>query len=75
MSGMVVATRSGRVEYDGRMEEIRAGITWVARGHEILKKAPHLFGQERCARGIGSLTLSGGQARGHATLAPGASPA
>ena len=41
---MVVATRSGRVEYDGGMEEIRAGITWVARGHEILRKAPHLFG-------------------------------
>ena len=44
MSGMVVATRSGRAEYDGRMEEIRAGITWVARGHEILNTAPHLFG-------------------------------
>jgi len=45
--GGVVAKASGTVEYDGEMIEIQEGRDHVARGHALLKIAPHLFGLAR----------------------------
>jgi hypothetical protein len=38
-----VATVSGEVMYDGRLEEITAGITYIADGHEIVRRYPRMF--------------------------------
>jgi hypothetical protein len=40
---MFVATVSGEVPYDGRLETITAGVTYIADGHEIVRRFPHMF--------------------------------
>jgi hypothetical protein len=38
-----VAITSGEVRYDGRLEPITAGVTYIADGHEIVRRFPHMF--------------------------------
>lgn len=40
---MYVAIVSGEVPYDGRLEPITAGVTYIAAGHEIVRRFPHMF--------------------------------
>ena len=52
-----VATISGEVTYDGRLEPITAGVTYIADGHEIVRRYPHMFkkaGSMSFSRGGGS---------------------
>jgi hypothetical protein len=37
-----VAIVSG-VLYDGKLEQITAGVTYIADGHEIVRRFPHMF--------------------------------
>jgi proteasome lid subunit RPN8/RPN11 len=63
-----VAITSGEVPYDGRLEPITAGVTYIADGHEIVRRFPHMF------RKAGSMELSRGGRSLHRTRSP-ASPA
>jgi hypothetical protein len=40
-----VAIVSGEVLYDGRLEPITAGVSYIADGHEIVRRFPHMFKQ------------------------------
>ena len=49
-----VAIVSGEVLYDGRLEPITAGVTYIADGHEIVRRYPHMFkkAEMRFPRGV-----------------------
>ena len=50
-----VATVLGEVLYDGKLEPITAGVTYIADGHEIVRRHPHMFrraGSMRFPRGV-----------------------
>lgn len=39
----MVAVVSGEVPYDGRLEPITAGVTYIVDGHELVRRFPHMF--------------------------------
>jgi hypothetical protein len=53
-----VAITSGEVPYEGKLEEIIAGITYIADDHEIVRRFPHMFkkaaGSMMFRKGVGS---------------------
>jgi proteasome lid subunit RPN8/RPN11 len=61
VSGFHVAIASGEVMYDGRLEEITAGVTYIADGHEIVRRNPHMFKKAP----TGSMKFPGGGSSGH----------
>jgi hypothetical protein len=66
-----VATVSGEVPYDGGLEPITAGVTYIADGHEIVRRFPHMF---KPAPGTWPTKLRAEPARRAATAAAGAPP-
>jgi proteasome lid subunit RPN8/RPN11 len=64
-----VAIVTGEVPYEGKLELITEGVTYVADGHELVRRFPHMFKKAAGMSGPRNSTIRTGSARSPAARA------